>query len=326
MKPFAYSRVAEPADALKRAGNGDVRFLAGGTNLVDFMKLEVEKPERIVDINALQFATIEPTEKGVRIGAMVRNTELAYHPLIVERYPVLSQALLSGATPQIRNMATVGGNLLQRTRCTYFRDLAWACNKRAPGSGCSAIEGYNKSHASLGTSDQCIATHPSDMCVAMMALDAVVVVEGANGSRQIPINDFYVAYGEDPAKENTLEKGELITHVDIPDNAIFRRSHYLKVRDRTSFEFALASAAVAVEIRDGQIAQSRVALGGVASKPWRAFKVEDKLQGALANRESFVAAAEAELQAARPQKHNAFKVELAKRTIVRALETVSSPA
>jgi len=260
--------------------------------------------------------------------AIARAIELdaprrAWHDLIRQRYPVLSEALLSGATPQVRNMATVGGNLLQRTRCTYFRDLAWACNKLDPGSGCSALKGYNRSHAILGTSELCIATHPSDMCVAMVALDAVIVVEGSGGVRRIASGEFFVPYGENPAKENVLQPGELITHVELPTTAFFRRSHYLKVRDRASFEFALASAAVALKVDAGKITDSRVVLGGVATKPWRAIEAEKALAGAKAESGSFVSAAAAALQGARAHQHNAFKIELAKRTIIRALETVS---
>jgi xanthine dehydrogenase YagS FAD-binding subunit len=324
VKPFSYSRAEDTAAAVAQIAPGKAMFLAGGTNLVDFMKLEVETPDALVEIAQLPLDRIEKTDAGVRIGAMVRNTDLAYDEIIRERYPLLSQALLAGATPQIRNMATVGGNLLQRTRCTYFRDLAWSCNKREPGSGCSAIDGYNRSHAILGASDQCIATHPSDMCVAMVALEAIIFAESSAGKRQFPIADFFVPYGDDPAKENTLKPGELITHVELPRSAFFRHSHYLKVRDRASFEFALASAAVALGIDGGKITEARVALGGVATKPWRATEAETVLLGEKPNKATFTAAADAALKNAQPQKHNAFKVELAKRTIVRALETVAA--
>jgi xanthine dehydrogenase YagS FAD-binding subunit len=322
MKPFAYVRADDTATAVKDARDDHAKYLAGGTNLVDFMKLEVETPNRIIDIGHIPLDRIDVTDQGVRIGSMVRNSDLAYHEIIRERYPVLSEALLSGATPQVRNMATVGGNLLQRTRCTYFRDTVWPCNKRSPDTGCAALEGYNRSHAILGTSESCIATHPSDMCVAMVALDAVIFVEGPAGKRQISSADFFVPYGENPAKENVLEPGELITHVELPSTGFFRHSHYLKVRDRASFEFALASAAVALEIKDGKIISSRVALGGVASKPWRSLEAEKSLAGAKPEKNSYITAADAALQGAKPQKHNAFKVELAKRTIVRALEAL----
>jgi xanthine dehydrogenase YagS FAD-binding subunit len=319
MEPFSYTRSDEPGAAIQQARDPRARYLAGGTNLVDYMKLNVETPNRLIDINGLPLAKIEVSNAGVRIGALVTNTELAYHPAIRQRYPVLSEALLSGATPQIRNMATVGGNLLQRTRCTYFRDIAWACNKRAPGSGCSALDGYNRGHAVLGTSDRCIATHPSDMCVALAALDAVIQVQGFRGERRIPIDEFYISYGEDPARENVLEHGELITAVELPNTSFFARSHYLKIRDRAAFEFALASVAAALEIEDGKITAARVALGGVATKPWRAFEAERILIGARPDEKTYAAAAGAALQSARPQQFNAFKIELARRAIVRTL-------
>ncbi len=323
MQPFTYSRADTTAGAVKQV-NGDARaaFLAGGTTLIDLMKLDVMTPAAVVDVNPLALTKIEVTDSGVRIGAMVRNSDLAYHEAVRKHYPVLSEALLSGATPQIRNMATVGGNLLQRTRCTYFRDTTWACNKRQPGSGCSALEGYNRAHAVLGTSNKCIATHPSDMCVALVALDAVVQVQGPEGSRKVPIAKFHIAYGEDPARETVLKHGELITAVELPNTPFFARSHYLKVRDRAAFEFALASAAAALEIKDGKITAARLALGGVATKPWRAIEAEKVLVGANSEEAAYAAAAKAALQGARPQKFNAFKIELARRTIVRALTTV----
>lgn len=324
MELFTYDRASEPATAVKQLG-GDARakLLAGGTNLLDHMKLLVETPSRLIDINPLPLTKIELTDNGVRIGAMVRNSDLAYHQAIRERYPVLSEALLAGATPQIRNMATVGGNLLQRTRCPYFRDITWSCNKRQPGAGCSALDGFNRSHAILGTSDKCIATHPSDMCVAMTALDAIIYIQGARGERTVPINEFYIPYGEDPAKESVLERGELITAVELPKREWFRRSHYLKVRDRASFEFALVSVAAALDVQNNKIAAARLALGGVGTKPWRASEAERALVGAQPGQNAFVEAAKAALQGARPQKHNAFKVELAKRAIVRTLTMVS---
>jgi xanthine dehydrogenase YagS FAD-binding subunit len=319
--------VDEPAAAIKQvSGEARAKFLAGGTNLLDYMKLNVESPARLVDVNHLPLARIEVTDSGVRIGALVSNTDLAYHEEVRKRYPVLTEALLSGATPQIRNMATVGGNLLQRTRCTYFRDTAWVCNKRQPGSGCSALEGYNRSHAVLGTSEKCIATHPSDMCVALVALDAIIHTQGPKGARKIPITDFHVAYGEDPAKETVLEHGELITAVELPHKEWFRRSHYLKVRDRASFEFALASVAAALEIKDGKITAARLALGGVATKPWRAVGAEQALVGAKPEEASYTAAAKAALEGAKPQKFNAFKIELARRAVVQALTVVGDMA
>src|SRR3954452_16822780 len=312
MELFTYVRKDEPAAAVKQAG-GEARakFLGGGTNLVDLMKLYVETPSQLVDINHLPLDKIEATDAGVRIGALVRNSDLAYDETIRSRYPVLSEALLSGATAQLRNMATVGGNLLQRTRCPYFRDTFWDCNKRERGSSCSALEGFNRSHAVLGTSDKCIAAHPSDMCVAMAALDAVIHTLGPKGERKSPFGEFHVSYGDDPAKETVLQPGELITAVELPATPFFRRSHYLKVRDRASFEFALASAAVALEIKDGTITAARVAMGGVATKPWRSAEAEKALVGARPGEETFVAAAKAALQGAKAHTHNAFKIELA---------------
>jgi xanthine dehydrogenase YagS FAD-binding subunit len=324
MELFSYVRIDKPATAVKQVSReARAEFLAGGTNLIDLMKLNVQTPARLVDINHLPLTKIEATDTGMRIGALVSNTNLAYHEVIRKRYPVLSEALLSGATPQLRNMATVGGNLMQRTRCTYFRDTYWPCNKREPGSGCSAVEGYNRSHAVLGTSDKCIATHPSDMCVALIALDAVIRTLGPQGERRIPMTEFYVAYGDDPAKETVLQHGELITAVELPHRAFFARSHYLKVRDRASFEFALASVAAVLEIKEGKIKSARLALGGVATKPWRAARAEKVLVGARAEEAVYVKAARAALQGARPQKYNAFKIDLARRAIVRALSTVA---
>jgi xanthine dehydrogenase YagS FAD-binding subunit len=319
MEPFAYERATQQANALESAAAPDARFVAGGTNLLDFMKLHVQTPSRLIDINPLPLSQITVTDGAVHIGSMVRNSDLAYHEEIQRLYPVLSQALLAGATPQIRNMATVGGNLMQRTRCAYFRDLAWPCNKRQPGMGCSAIDGHNRSHAVLGTSDECIAVHPSDMCVALAALDAVVIVSSRSGSRRIPIGEFHVAYGIDPAKETVLESGELITAVELPRNDLFTRSCYLKIRDRASFEFALAAVAAVLEIKEDKITASRIALGGVATKPWRVVEAEQVLLGAEASRKTFAAAAAAALKAARPRRFNGFKIELARRLIVRAL-------
>jgi len=327
MELFTYVRADEAAGAVKQVrAEARADYVAGGTTLLDLMKLNVLEPTRLVDINHLPLARVEETDKGVRIGALVRNSDLAYHAVIRKRYPVLSEALLSGATPQIRNMATVGGNLLQRTRCTYFRDTAWPCNKRKPGSGCSALDGYNRSHALLGTSEKCIATHPSDMCVALAALDAVIRIQGPKGERGVPFNEFYLPYGDDPARENMLEHGELITAVELPNTPFFARSHYLKVRDRAAFEFALTSTAAALEIKDGTIRAARVALGGVATKPWRSTEAEKILVGAKAEKATFIAASKAALRGAKPQKFNAFKVELCRRTIVRALTVVADMA
>jgi xanthine dehydrogenase YagS FAD-binding subunit len=325
--PFGYSRSTSPAGAVSDvAKDPRAAFLAGGTTLVDLMQLEVMSPSRLVDVNALPLARIEPTaDGGVRIGALVRNSDLANDGTIRARYPVLSEAILSGASAQIRNMATTSGNLLQRTRCYYFRDVDSACNKRQPGSGCAAIDGFNRIHAVLGGSAKCIAAFPGDMPVALAALDAVVRTRRAGGGeRAVPLADFYVGYGEDPARENVLEHGELITAVDLPPTRWFARSHYLKVRDRASYEFALASAAVALDLDGGRIREARVALGGVGTKPWRSAEAERALAGAAARPESYRAAAEAALAGATPQKDNAFKVELARRTLARALETAAA--
>jgi xanthine dehydrogenase YagS FAD-binding subunit len=329
MNPFAYSRVTDGNQAIAGiAAQPQGKFLGGGTNLLDLMKMGVETPAQLIDINRLPLAKVEelPRGKGVRIGALARNSDVAEHALIKARYPVLSEAFLSGASPQLRNMATVGGNLLQRTRCYYFYDPAFPqCNKRNPGSGCGAIEGFNRIHAILGQSDQCIATHPSDMCVALAALDAVVHVQGPKGEREIPFADFHRLPGNTPNFDANLQPDELITAVDLPALPFATRSHYLKMRDRASYAFALVSVAAVVDLgSDGTIKAARLALGGVAHKPWRAQKAEQMLVGQRANEQTFGAAAEAELTAAKGYKHNSFKIELAKRTIVRALSTVAA--
>ncbi|HTE56240.1 MAG TPA: xanthine dehydrogenase family protein subunit M [Kofleriaceae bacterium] len=319
MRPFSYVRARTVEQAVSAASPTGAQFVAGGTTLVDLMRLEVMRPPVLVDITALPLDAVEAHGDGVRVGAMARNSDVAHHPLIERRFPALAQALRSGASPQVRNMATVGGNLLQRTRCPYFRDLATACNKREPGAGCAAIGGYTRSHAVLGTSDHCIATHPSDMAVALVALDAVIHVRSVTGSRAIAAADFHTAPGGRPDVETVLRPGELITHVDLPASPMAARSRYVKVRDRASFAFALASAAVAVELRDGAIASARVALGGVATRPWRSREAEQALVGQPVGPETFRRAADAALAAARPQRDNRFKVELARRTLVRAL-------
>ena len=324
MKPFSYTR-ADSSGAAVAAVNGDrqAKFIGGGTNLLDLMKLDVEQPEQLVDINPIPFADIEELpDGGVRIGAMARNTYTANHPLIRQRYPLLSQAFLSGATQQLRNMATVGGNLMQRTRCYYFYDPATPCNKREPGSGCAALDGFNRIHAILGTSEDCIATHPSDMCVALAALDAVVRVQGVNGDRQIPISEFHRLPGNTPQLDTNLGEDELITAVDLPPSTFAARSYYLKIRDRASYAFALVSVAAALDIQSGTIQAARLAMGGVAHKPWRATEAEAILVGSAPSPAIFEQAAAAALQGAQPRQHNAFKVELAKRAIVRALTTV----
>lgn len=326
MQSFRYQEAATVDGALSaNGGQAGVKFLAGGTTLIDLMKLDVETPDTVVDINRLPLAKVESTsDGGVKIGAMVRNSDLANHELIRQSYAVLSEALLSGASPQLRNMATTGGNLLQRPRCYYFRDTAYPCNRRNPGSGCSAMDGYNRIHAILGTSDYCIATNASDMAVAMMALEATVHTQGAKGERSIPLDDFYLLPGNTPHKENVLEPGELITYVTLPPLASGTKSYYLKLRDRASFEFALASAAVVVQVNSGRIQRARIALGGVATKPWRSREAERALEGKTANEDTFTAAATAALAGARPLHDNAFKVKLAQLCLRRALRVVTA--
>jgi xanthine dehydrogenase YagS FAD-binding subunit len=325
MNPFTYVAAQKPEEAIgERTAHPHAAYLAGGTNLLDNMKLGVEQPDRLIDVRRLGLDRIEDLPGGLRIGAGVTNTALAYDARVRRHYPALSEAILAGASPQLRNAATTGGNLLQRTRCYYFRDTASPCNKREPGSGCSALDGINRIHAILGTSEKCIATHPSDMDVAMMAFDAVVRTRGSQGDRAVPIADFYVPYGEDPARENVLLPGELITGVDLPAVPWFARSHYLKARDRASYEFSLSSAAVALDIHDGLIRDCRIALGGVATKPWRAAAAEASLRGQRPGEAAFRDAAEAELKAAVPRKDNAFKIELCKRVILKSLQTVAS--
>jgi xanthine dehydrogenase YagS FAD-binding subunit len=327
MQTFRYSQPKSIDNAVDANGRQSSKFIAGGTTLVDLMKLNVEKPAALVDINGLPLDRIEPTsEGGLKIGALVRNSDLAWNSDVKQRYSVLSEALLAGASPQLRNMATTGGNLLQRTRCYYFRDTNYQCNKREPGSGCAAIDGFHRIHAVLGGSEHCIATHPSDMAVAMMALEATVHMRGAKGERSVALNDFYLVPGTTPEKENVLEPGELITYVTLPSLPQGTRSHYLKLRDRASYEFALASAAVVVQVSGGKIQYARVAMGGVGTKPWRSKEAEQALQSREANEHTFRAAAEAALKPAKPLRDNAFKVELAKRAIVRALQVTTQTA
>ncbi|BCG00033.1 oxidoreductase [Paraburkholderia sp. PGU19] len=329
MELFQLSRANDMRDAIvagaasQTAQQGaQVRFLAGGTTLLDLMKLDVEKPARVVDISRLPLDRVEVTDDGgVRIGALVRNADLALHPLIHEPYAVLSQALLAGASAQLRNMATTGGNLLQRTRCVYFRDTAMPCNKRAPGSGCAAITGFNRTMAILGTSDACIATNPSDMNVALTALGATVQIQGTKGACSVPIDDFYLLPGDTPERETVLEPGDLVTHVTLPPIP-GSRSLYLKLRDRASYEFALASAAVVVNVADGRITRAHVALGGVGTKPWHAREAEAELAGAVPNAASFARAADAALANAKAQSQNGFKIELSRRCLIHALTQV----
>jgi xanthine dehydrogenase YagS FAD-binding subunit len=322
MEPFSYLRALDEADALAAAANPDAELIAGGTTVVDLLRLDVMRPRLLIDISGLPLAAIEEIEGGVRIGAMARNSDVARHPLIAARYPALAQALLAGASPQLRNMATVGGNLLQRTRCPYFRDLASACNKRVPGSGCAAQTGYTRAHAVLGGGRNCIAVNPSDMNVALVALDAMVHARGAAGRRAIPMTALHTEPGEHPELETVLGHGELITHIELPASRLATRSGYVKVRDRASFAFALASAAVALDIEGGSIRDARVALGGVATRPWRSHEAEEALIGQRPVRRTFERAAVAALSGATPRGDNAFKIELARRTVVRALEKV----
>ena len=327
MKPFRYVEAEDARAAITlRRPEPLGRFLAGGTTLLDLMKLEVESPDLIIDINRIALSQIEVTDRGLSVGTLATNAELAAHPLVRERYPLLSEAILSGASPQLRNMATLGGNLLQRTRCEYFRSTDQPCNKRVPASGCGAREGLHRQHAILGTSDSCFATYPGDMAVALVALDAVVQIEGPTGSRSVVLTEFHLEPGDQPSRETVLAPDELITGIVVPPLAFARGSRYLKVRDRASYELALASAAVALEIEGGRIVQARVALGGIATRPWRARKAESALQGAPASEETFARAAAAELESARPARDNAFKVELARRTLVEALRLVAEGA
>src|ERR1700757_2933296 len=278
MQSFDYRKTDSVAGAVSAGATPNTRFVAGGTTLIDLMKLDVETPRTVVDINSVPLTKIEAKpDGGLRIGAMVRNSDLAHDKTVQQEYPVLSQALLSGASPQLRNMATTGGNLLQRTRCYYFRDTAYPCNKREPGSGCPAIDGYNRMHAILGTSEHCIATHPSDMAVAMMALGATIHLNGSAGERSVPITEFYFLPGNSPDRENALRKGEIITHVTLPALPSTAKSHYLKRRDRASYEFALASAAVIVEMNGNKIRKAQIALGGVGTRPWRSPEAEREL-------------------------------------------------
>ena len=327
MQAFQYNRVNDIEGAVGAGSAAGVKFIAGGTTLIDLMKLHVEQPTTVVDINSLPLDKIERTaDGGLKIGAMVRNSDLAHDATVQQEYPVLSQALLSGASPQLRNMATTGGNLLQRTRCYYFRDTAYPCNKRQPGSGCAAIDGYHRIHAILGTSEHCIATHPSDMAVALMALEATVQIQGAQGQRTVPLQEFYFVPGSTPERENVLAPGELITSVTLPQLARGTRSYYLKRRDRASYEFALASAAVVAQMQGQRMQRIRVALGGIGTRPWRSLEAEQALEGRDANEQHFRAAAEAALRDAKPLHDNAFKVELAKRTLVRTLKVVTQAA
>jgi xanthine dehydrogenase YagS FAD-binding subunit len=323
MDVFRYSQARTVDGALRAAGT----FLAGGTTLVDLMKLNVLQPQSVVDINGLPLDRVETLpDGGLRIGALVRNSDLANHETVKKNYAVLSEALLSGASPQLRNMATTGGNLLQKTRCYYYRDVNYACNKRQPGSGCAALDGFNRIHAVLGGSEHCVATNPSDMAVAMMALEATVHTQGPKGERAIALDEFYLVPGNTPNHENVLAPGELITHVTLPALASGTRSLYLKLRDRQQYEFALASAAVVIQVSGGNIQRARIAFGGVGTKPWRSREAEKVLEGQQASPEIFRRAADAAMADAKPLKYNAFKIELAKRALVRTLEETTQTA
>jgi xanthine dehydrogenase YagS FAD-binding subunit len=328
MRPFEYVLATEP-DAAARAvvANPQARFLAGGTNLLDLMKEDVARPVALVDIKRLQLAEIKSERDGVSIGALATNAVTANHPLIRQRYPLLTQAIVAGASAQLRNMATNGGNLMQRTRCQYFYDLAMPCNKREPGTGCGAFDGLNRMHAILGWSDACVATYPGDMANALYALDAVVRTQSADGTeRTIPIQDFHRLPGDAPERDNILEHGELIVAIELPASSFANNSYYLKVRDRASYAFALVAVAAALDLDGDTIRGARLVLGGVAHKPWRSAEAEAALAGKPISEESFRQAAEAALAGARPLAHNAYKVELGKRAIVRALMRASELA
>jgi len=329
MRAFEFKRPQDATAAVTAAAQAktaqqgaDIKFLAGGTTLIDLMKLEVETPSQLVDINRLPFDKIELLHNdGLKIGATVRNSDLAHHPKVQKEYAVLSQAILSGASGQIRNMATTAGNLLQRTRCMYFRDTAMPCNKREPGTGCAASTGSNRMLATLGTSEHCIATNPSDMCVAMAALEATIHVQGPTGSRAIPIGDFHLLPGNTPDRETVLDPGDLITHVTLPPPKAGSKQVYLKLRDRASYEFALASAAIVITLAGGNVTYARIAMGGVGTKPWRSHEAETFLVGKPANAANFRKTAEAALHGAKAQSENGFKIELAKRCVANALLT-----
>lgn len=317
MTPFTYERASDASSAVSRVtAHPNAAFLGGGTNLVDHMRLGVAHPELLVDVTRLPFSRIEPLPDGsLRIGAGVRNSDLAVDRTVRERYPVLSQALLAGASGQLRNLATTGGNLLQRTRCAYFQDVTTPCNKRNPGSGCAAMEGYNRDHAILGASAHCVAVHPSDMAVALAALDAIVIVLGRQGERRIPVTELHRLPGNAPERDTVLQHGDLIVAVELPALPMAVNSTYYKVRDRASYAFALVSVAAALEVRNGRVTDVRIACGGIAHKPWRALRAEAALRGAPATAESYGRAADAELADARPLQHNAFKVPLVRNTL-----------
>ena len=326
MTPFTYARATDPADAVRRGGGPGAKYLGGGTNVVDLLRETVERADLLVDVTGLDGTVRETDDGGLLVGAAVRNTALAEHRAVRERYPALARAILAGASAQIRNMATVGGNVLQRTRCTYFYDDGSRCNKRAPGEGCDAVEGFNRIHAILGASPACVATHPSDMAVAMVALDAVVLLRGPRGERSLPLTDLHRLPAGQPELETVLEPGELITAIALPPLSFAGRSTYRKVRDRASYAFALVSVAAALDVADGRVRDVRLAWGGVAPKPWRAFKAEAALRGQPATPDSFMAAADAELAEAVTLRDNAFKPELARRVTAAVLQDLAGAA
>ncbi|MEJ7769329.1 MAG: xanthine dehydrogenase family protein subunit M [Chitinophagaceae bacterium] len=321
MNQFQYYRATTQKAAIDiLTKDADAQYIAGGTNLIDLMKKGITMPLKLVDINRLPLKNIRKTKTGIRVEALALNSQVAENAVIIKQHPLLSQALNSGASQQLRNMATVGGNIMQRTRCPYFYDVSLPCNKRKPGSGCSALEGYNRMHAIFGASEHCIAVHPSDMCVALLALDAIVVVAGSKGERSIPLGDFHRLPGDHPEKDNVLRKGELIVAVDIPDGPFGKNVYYLKVRDRASYAFALVSVAAALTINGGLIKDVRLAMGGVAHKPWRLMEAEKHLVGKTVSTASFRQAAEIAMKDAKAYEHNRFKLKLAPNAIVEALQ------
>ena len=326
MRPFKYSRAADAASAVRAvSSNNTAKFLAGGTNLIDLMKEYVERPDELVDVARLNLGQIRSTSNGISIGALAKNSDTANHPAVRKDYPLVAMAIFAGASPQLRNMATNGGNLMQRTRCQYFYDIAMPCNKREPGSGCGALEGINRIHAIFGHSDKCVATYPGDMANALYALDATVRIMGIDGKeRSMPIQDFHRLPGDAPEKDNNLQHGELIVAIDIPKNNFADRSYYLKVRDRASYAFALVSVAAAIEMRGDTVRNARVVLGSVAHKPWRSAEAEAALAGKPATDATFTAAAEAAFKDAKPLEHNKYKVELGKRAVVLALQRATT--
>jgi xanthine dehydrogenase YagS FAD-binding subunit len=325
MLPFSFETVRSEQDAIRAAVAGG-RYIAGGTTLIDLMREEVERPERLIDINGLALRDIRSGPEGLVIGALARMAEVAAHPVVIETQPLIAEALLEGASPQLRNMASIGGNLLQRVRCPYFRTLDAACNKREPGSGCAAIDGLNSGHAILGTSAHCVATHPSDLAVALVALDGVVLLRGPSGERRLRVEEIYRLPGATPHLEHTLAQGELIVAVEVPHGAYAKRARYLKVRDRASYEFALVSVAAALDVEDCVIRAARLAAGGVGTKPWRLRASEDALIGRRAERSTWQAAGDLAIEGARPLSGNGYKVELLRRTVARTLEMTGEPA